>query len=86
MEKIAIVTDNSCDASDAELAKLGVECVHLRVIEPDGTHFPEDNTVENIEAFYDYIVDCDELPSTSMPPLLDFAQLYTDLSLAATRT
>lgn len=82
MEKIAIVTDNACDASDAELAELGVKCVHLKVIEPDGTHFPEDNTIENIEAFYDYIVDCDELPSTSMPPLLDFAQLYTDLSLA----
>ena len=82
MEKIAIVTDNSCDASDAELAELGVECVHLRVIRPDGTHFPDDNTPDNIEAFYDYIVDCDELPSTSMPPLLDFAQLYTDLSLA----
>lgn len=82
MEKIAIVTDNACDASDAELAALGVECVHLRVIRPDGTHFPEDNTPDNIEAFYDYVVDCDELPSTSMPPLLDFAQLYTDLSLA----
>ena len=82
MEKIAIVTDNACDASDAELAELGVECVHLRVIRPDGTHFPEDNTPDNIEAFYDYVVDCDELPSTSMPPLLDFAQLYTDLSLA----
>lgn len=82
MEKIAIVTDNACDASDAELAELGVECVHLRVIRPDGTHFPEDNTPDNIEAFYDYVVGCDELPSTSMPPLLDFAQLYTDLSLA----
>lgn len=82
MEKIAIVTDNTCDASDAELAELGVECVHLRVIRSDGTHFPEDNTPDNIEAFYDYVVDCEELPSTSMPPLLDFAQLYTDLSLA----
>lgn len=80
-EKIAIVTDNACDASDAELAEIGVKCVHLRVIEPDGTHFPEDNTPENIEAFYDYIVACDELPGTSMPPLLEFAQMYTDLAL-----
>lgn len=28
-EKIAIVTDNACDASDAELAEIGVKCVHL---------------------------------------------------------
>ena len=47
-EKIAIVTDNACDASDAELAEIGVKFVHLRVIETDGTLFPEENTPENI--------------------------------------
>lgn len=81
MEKIAIVTDNTCDIPDAELAQMGVECVHLKVIKPDGSHFPEDNSPENIEAFYDYIADCDELPGTSMPSPLEFAQLYTRLSL-----
>lgn len=82
MEKIAIVTDNTCDIPDAELAQMGVECVHLKVIEANGSHFPEDNTSDNIEAFYDYIVDCEELPGTSMPSPLEFGQLYTELSLA----
>ena len=81
MERVAIVTDNACDASDAELAELGIECVHLTVIEANGTHFPEDNTDENIEAFYDYIVDVDELPGTSMPSPLAFAEMYTKLAL-----
>lgn len=81
-EKIAIVTDNACDASDEELERLGVSCVHLKVIRPDGSHFPEDNTPDNIEAFYDYVVDCKELPGTSMPSPLDFAKLYTELSVA----
>lgn len=80
-EKIALVTDNACDASDAELLAMNVKCVHLKVIDANGTLLCEDNTPENIEKFYDYIVDCDELPSTSLPPLLDFAELYTQLSL-----
>lgn len=80
MEKIAIVTDNACDASDEELAAMGVECVHLKVIKPDGTHIPDDNTEENIEAFYDYIVDCEQLPGTSMPSPIEFAETYSSLA------
>lgn len=81
MEKIALVTDSACDASDADLAALGVECVHLQVTRPDGAVFPQDNTEKNIEAFYDYIETCDELPKTSQPSPLVFAELYTRLSL-----
>lgn len=80
MERIALVTDSSCDASDEELAELGVECVHLQVTAADGTPFPVDNTPENIEAFYDYIVDCPELPRTSQPTPLEFGELFTRLS------
>lgn len=80
MERVAIVTDNACDASDEELAALGVECVHLKVIKSDGSHLPDDNTDESIEAFYDYIVDCDELPGTSMPSPLEFAEMYSELA------
>lgn len=81
MEKIALVTDSSCDASDAELAEMGVRCVHLNVMRPDGTAFPQDNSPENIEAFYDFIEDCDELPTTSQPTPVEFAELYTQLAL-----
>ncbi len=80
MEKIAIVTDSSCDASDAELAEMGVVCVHLNVQKADGTPFPEDNSSENIEAFYDYISECKDLPSTSCPPPTAFSQVYSKLA------
>jgi DegV family protein with EDD domain len=81
MERIALVTDSSCDASDAELAEMGIACIHLKVVKPDGSFFPEDNTVENIEAYYDYLATCDDLPGTSMPSPLDFADKYTELAL-----
>ncbi len=80
MEKIAIVTDSSCDASDAELAEMGVTCVHLHVEKADGTPFPEDNSPENIEAFYDYISQCKDLPSTSCPPPAAFSEIYSRLA------
>ena len=80
MEKIAIVTDSSCDASDAELAEMGVECVHLSVTCDDGTPFPEDNTPENIEAYYDYIADVKKLPSTASPSPLAFDEMYARLA------
>ena len=79
MERIAIVTDNACDASDAELAEMGVECVHLSVTRSDGTQFPSDNTPENIEAYYAYIPDCEVLPTTASPSPLAFAELYNRL-------
>lgn len=79
-ENIAIVTDSICDASDGELAQLGVECVHLTVHRPDGTAFARDNTPENIEAFYDYLATCDELPTTSQPSPVEFAELYSRLA------
>lgn len=60
---------------------MGVECVHMKVIRPDGSHFPDDNTRENIDAFYDYIADAEELPGTSMPTPVDFAEMHTKLAL-----
>lgn len=80
-EKIALVTDSTCDASDEELAALGVECVHLVVHRADGTAFPLDNTEENILDFYDYLDDCDELPTTSQPTPVEFADMYSKLAL-----
>ena len=79
-ERIAIVTDSTCDASDAELAELGVECIHLSVHRADGSVFPLDNTPGNIEAFYDYLETCEELPTTSQPTPVEFAELYSRLA------
>lgn len=80
MEKIAIVTDSSCDASDAELAEMGVTCVHMSVTRADGTSFPSDNTSENIEAYYDFIADCKDLPKTACPSPAAFTEEYARLA------
>ena len=80
-EKVALVKDSTCDASDEELAEWGVECIHLSVHRADGSVFAHDNTPENIEAFYEYLDTCDELPTTSQPSPVEFADLYTKLAL-----
>lgn len=79
-EKVALITDSSCDASNAELRAMGVECVQLKVTRPDGGPFDQDNTPENIELFYDYIATCDALPTTSQATPLDFSALYARLA------
>lgn len=79
-EKIAIVTDSTCDACPEWLEKLGVFCVNLEVLKADGTPFPSGNAPENIELFYDYLQTCKELPTTSMPSPLVFGELYSRLA------
>lgn len=79
-EKVALITDSSCDASNEELRAMGVECIQLKVTRPDGVAFPQDNTHENIELFYDYIADCEALPTTSQATPLDFSQMYERLA------
>lgn len=79
-ERIALVTDSTCDAPAERLEELGVHCVPLEVIAADGTVLMEDNSEESIERFYDYLESCDELPSTSMPSPAQFADLYTSLA------
>lgn len=80
-ERIALVTDSTCDASDEELAALGVRCVHLSVQTSDGTPLDVSNEPESIHRFYDYLDGCSELPKTSCPSPLEFGELYTELAL-----
>ena len=80
MEKVAIVTDSTCDAAPEELAELGVRCVDLKVMKSPDEAFPDGNSPENIEAFYDYLETCRELPTTAMPSPLEFGELYSELA------
>ena len=80
MEKIAIVTDSTCDVSPEELKEWGVTCINLKVLRADGTPFPDGNDAANIEEFYDYLNTCKELPGTSMPSPVEFGEVYSDLA------
>lgn len=79
-ERIALVTDSTCDAPTERLEELGVHCVPLQVIAADGTVLMEDNNEASVERFYDYLEGCEELPGTSMPSPVQFADLYTQLA------
>lgn len=80
MEKIALVTDSTCDVSPAELEQWGVRCVNLKVYRSDGSQFPDGNTPENAEAFFTYLDRCDQLPHTSMPSPVEFGEVYSQLA------
>ena len=80
-EKIAIVTDSTCDIDLKHLNELGVVCIDLKVTKDDGSPCASDNSDESIEQFYDYISTCKELPKTSMPSPIDFGEVYTSLAL-----
>ena len=80
-EKIAIVTDSTCDIDAKLLNELGVVCVDLKVTKDDGSPCASDNSDASIEEFYDYIGTCKELPKTSMPSPLEFGEVYTSLAL-----
>lgn len=77
----AIVTDSACDISKEELATWGVECVNLRVLDPQGNDLINDNDNASIEAFYDWLAAHDELPKTSMPSPVEFGEMYSKLAL-----
>ena len=80
-QRYAIVTDSACDISKDELAHWGVECVNLRVLDQAGCDLISDNDAKSVEAFYDWMAAHDELPKTSMPSPVDFADMYSKLAL-----
>lgn len=79
--RYAIVTDSACDISKEELASWGVECVNLRVLDPQGNELLNNNDADSVEAFYDWLAAHEELPKTSMPSPVAFGEMYTKLAL-----
>lgn len=62
---VRIVTDSSCDLSEAEAADLGVEVVPLSI--RFGTDEYEDRTQLSVERFYELLNGADVLPETAAP-------------------
>lgn len=75
MEKIAIVTDNSCNIEKAELDKLNVEMIILEIIFSDKTYGIIEG--EDIEEFYKKMES--EIPTTSVAPPGDILKLFNRL-------
>jgi DegV family protein with EDD domain len=62
---VRIVTDSSCDLSDADVAAHGIEVVPLTIRFGDEEF--EDRTDLTVEGFYDKLASSDVLPETAAP-------------------
>lgn len=65
MAGVRIVTDSSCDLTDEEVARYGIEVVPLTI--RFGSEELEDRTELSVEAFYDKLATSDQLPETAAP-------------------
>ena len=74
-EKVALVTDTSCDLSDEQLARYDISMVSLRVVASSGEF--RDRVEINQEEMYDLLKT--ELPKTSLPLPEDITALYGSL-------
>ena len=78
---IRILTDSTCDLLPAEAARLGVEVVHMQVRFEDGEVFRDGLDITPDE-FYDRLVKCDKLPTTSQPSPQDFMDRFEEAKAA----
>jgi uncharacterized protein len=73
-ERVAIVTDSTCDLPDGMLEELNVAVVPVRV------YFGSENYLDKVTLtpaeFYARFAVTDEPPKTSQPPPADFTQVY----------
>lgn len=74
-EKIALVTDTSCDLSDEQLARYDISMVSLRVVASGGEY--RDRVEITQEEMYALLQN--ELPKTSLPLPEDISALYARL-------
>ena len=75
---VKIVTDSVSDLSPALADDLGITVVPLNVV--FGNEIYRDGVDLSTEDFYRKLADCDNLPTTSTPPLQAFIELYDKLA------
>ena len=74
-ERVALVTDTSCDLSDEQLARYDISMVSLRVVAAAGE--VRDRVEINQEEMYELLKN--EVPKTSLPLPEDISALYARL-------
>lgn len=75
MEKIAIITDSSCDLSKEIIEKYNIFMLSLRVIYKDREY------LDRVEIFPQEVYDklSEEIPTTSLPSLNDMEEMYSKI-------
>lgn len=77
VEKIALVTDSTCDVSPVQLEELGVFCVPLSIAFGEREYL--DGEELSPDLFYELLAKAPALPTTSQPPVGKFLDLFTRL-------
>ena len=75
---VAIVTDSGADIPAAEIERLGIHVVPVRLSFGDREYL--DGVSLTSEEFYQLLADSPEAPLTSQPPTQDFSRIYTLLT------
>ncbi len=75
MEKIAIVTDSTCDLPDELVQKHGIRVLPLRILYKDGEY--RDNVEITADEVYSRLKE--EIPTTSLPYPADVDELFAQL-------
>lgn len=75
MEKIAIVTDSTCDLPDELVQEYGIRVLPLRILYKDGEY--RDNVEITADDVYSRLHE--EIPTTSLPYPTDVEELFTQL-------
>lgn len=73
MQKIALITDSSCDLTKEIINKYDIKILPLRIIYKDKEYI--DRVTINPNEVYDNLVN--EIPTTSMPSMGDMENLFT---------
>lgn len=73
MQKIALITDSSCDLTTEIINKYDIKILPLRIIYKDKEYI--DRVTINPNEVYDNLVN--EIPTTSMPSMGDMENLFT---------
>jgi DegV family protein with EDD domain len=76
--KVAVVTDGTSSLTQAMGQEYGVHVAPIYVM--FGTQTYRDGIDLDAESFYSLLRDSEQLPTTSQPTVVDFVQMYTDLS------
>lgn len=75
MEKIALITDSTCDLTEEIIKKYNIKILPLRVIYKDAEYIDRVNITP--QQVYDNLAK--EVPSTSLPAMSDIEDLFTSI-------
>jgi len=77
MKKIRLICDSSCDLTEKELQKFGIETVQFMITIDNGESYIQDKIGITNDEFYKLLIEDDGLfPKTSCPPTNDYYNIF----------